>query len=406
MPVAEIRMPPSPPADPTADPTGAFATLPDGDARAPATVAAVTSEHDLLRTLRDAMPDVTIVAVDAPQELAMLLVERSCRAVFLDLDTVGRAAESLVPHLARQFPDLPIVAVGTRADEPVLAPFVTTGEVYRLLHRPVSRERARTFMAAALRRADDLERLRPPPPPPEPQFVPDPPRAVEPTPLPAQPRRTGGTRAPDPSRRPGSNTHAFMFAASTMAIALAATAAWWTRPTRVAAPESAAVAPVADPVGAANAAVREGALLSPAGRNAADLFREAFARRPGDVEARESLLNAANAILGAGERALVDGRLDEATKAADTVAIVKPRDARVAALREQIARARTLLSFTEWPPTETASGLVDGGTSTKRVEIPRPPGPNTDERAAFEEFRTVEKPSTSIGGTEPALAER
>jgi hypothetical protein len=407
MPVAESRMPPTPPSDPTADPTDAFDALPGGGLRASSTVAAVTGEHELLGTLRDAMPDVTVVAVDAPHDLAVLLVERSCRALFLDLETVGRAAEALVPHLAKQFPDVPIVVVGTRADEPALAPFVTTGEIYRFLHRPVSLERARTFLAAALRRADDLERLRPPPPPPapEPAITPDPPRVVQSAPLPPvpPPRRTSARGSDFSSRRTGSNTHAFVFAASTMAIALAGTAAWWTRPTHVAPTESSATAPVADPVGAASAAVREGALLAPEGKSAADLYREALARRPGDVEARESLLNAANALLGAGERALVDGRLDEALKAAETVAIVKPRDARVAALREHIARAR---SAAERASLDAAAAVVDSGTATKFVRIPRPPGPNTDERAAFEDLRTVETSPGSTGATEPALAGR
>jgi hypothetical protein len=397
MSVAEVWMAPTTPDLTAATLPGALDALPVDASRAAFAVAVVTTDADLVATLRDAAPDATIVAIDAPQGLAEMLVARSCRALFLDLTTVGGSSASLVSHLAGQFPDVPVVAVGTRDDEPLVAPLVTTGEVYRLLHRPVSLERARTFVAAALRRADDLERARPPPPPPEParapvvERAPPPPRRLPPMP-------------PGRSTRPRSNVHAVAFAGTALAFVLATGAAWWSRPAPKAISPVAPVAlPVVDPVGAANAAAGRGELIAPAGTCAADLFREALARRPDDVEARVSLLNHASAMLAAGERALVDGRIDEAARAADTVALVRPRDPRVAALREQVGRARAARS-TAALDAAAASAIASPGTATGTrsstapgVTIPRPSGPNTDERAGYEEFRTVETVRATAG---------
>lgn len=385
-------MPPGPATAPAVDPTGAPDATPGAAVRPSPAIAVVTSDHGFVVTLGDAVPDAAIVVVASPQDLAVMLVERSCRALFVDLEAVGAAAATLVPHLARQFPDVPIVAVGTRDDEPLVAPLVTTGEVYRFLHRPVSLDRARTFATAALRRADDLERQRPPP---EPEPVEPPPRAVEPPPpaLRRIPERTA-----DVSRRPHSTIRGRVFAATSLGIALAAFATWSSRPVPVVPPPESEFSPVVDPVGAATIAARDGALLAPANRNAADLFREALTRRPDDLEARVSLLNLSNAMLGEGERALVDGRLDEAANAAETVALVKPRDARVAALREQVARARAALVVGTRDPERDAGSDSRADDGSRRVAIPRPPGPNTDERAGFEELRSVEQPVGAAAG--------
>jgi DNA-binding NarL/FixJ family response regulator len=305
--------------------------------RPPAQSALVVVSDDpaLVRTLEAAVPDVAVVHARAPQELASLLLGRACATVFADLATVGPGAARLLPELARQFPELSLVAVGTRADEVVVSRLIAAGVLYRFLHRPVSPERARTFATAALRRAEELRLqaeaeavVEEPPPPPR----------IAPS-LPP-PRRGRSPQAV-------SYAPAVAFAALTLVLAAAAASAWLTRPVSATAPDPVAVAPpTADLVGAANAAVGRDELLAPAGTNAAELFRQAFARRPDDIEAKASLMLHAEALLAAGERARAQGREDEAALAAAVVALVRPHDPRVRALAAPAAAPRSVADRT------------------------------------------------------------
>jgi protein TonB len=82
-------------------------------------------------------------------------------------------------------------------------------------------------------------------------------------------------------------------------------------------------------------------------------------------------------MLGAGERALVGGRWQDAATAANTVALVRPRDPRVVALRARAEAARTASEAAVAAPAGVARPLPSG---------------NTDERAGFEEARETRAP--------------
>jgi protein TonB len=353
-------------------------------------VGACTSDAALLATLRDAGPDLAIAAVDSPQALADLLVGRGCFTVFLDVRGLGSGVATLVPSLARQFASLPIVAVGTRAEEAAVARLIGSGEVYRFLHVPVSIERARTFLGAARRRADELQQRH---------AASNPPRATDeeadddraghgnadaaqPLRSVVPPPRVPAGPAADPARSGrGSHFRATLFALTALGLAVAAGTTWLSRPEPVAVLAPSIDPIVADLVGAAGAAATAGDLLAPAGRSAADYYREALARRPADAEARASLLALADRMLGAGERALVGGRWQEAAAAANTVALVRPRDPRVVALRARAEAARVAAEATR----------VEAPADVARL----PPSGNTDERAGFEEARDARAPPTS-----------
>ncbi|HXQ63240.1 MAG TPA: TonB family protein [Steroidobacteraceae bacterium] len=115
-------------------------------------VAVVTTDVELAGALRAAVPDVLIMAVEAPNALADLLLSGTYGVLVTDVPALGADAPAVLKHLAAQFPDIPIVAVGTREEEALVAGLISAGQVYRYLHRPVSPERARTFLEAALRR--------------------------------------------------------------------------------------------------------------------------------------------------------------------------------------------------------------------------------------------------------------
>jgi ActR/RegA family two-component response regulator len=119
------------------------------------TVAVVTDDDTFAATLRAATPDRTVMTVATPFALADLLLQEATAVVVIDNAAVGGSAARLIDQLAEQFPELALIAVGTRAEEAAHAAQLSDGRLYRFLHRPVSAERTRTFVEAALRRHED-----------------------------------------------------------------------------------------------------------------------------------------------------------------------------------------------------------------------------------------------------------
>ena len=122
----------------------------------PAPVVVVTLDAHLEATLRQAVPATPIRVATTPAALADLLMSGEAGALVLDTGALGAAALTVARHLAEQFPDVPLVAVGAREDEARLAGLISRGLVYRFLHRPVSAARARNFIDAALRRSGEI----------------------------------------------------------------------------------------------------------------------------------------------------------------------------------------------------------------------------------------------------------
>ncbi|MBS0376034.1 MAG: hypothetical protein JSR73_15755 [Proteobacteria bacterium] len=133
--------------------------------REPVELFVVTDDEELAAALREAAPITTVSVAATPGALADLLMVGRRAALVLDLATLGPAAATVARHLATQFPELPLVAVGSRDDEARLASLISTGQVYRFLHRPLSAARVRTFVDAALRRAAELVPATRPPSP-------------------------------------------------------------------------------------------------------------------------------------------------------------------------------------------------------------------------------------------------
>jgi protein TonB len=115
-------------------------------------VAFVTADADLAAAVRHAVPSLSIMIAATPTALADLLLSSSCVVLIVDVAALGSTAVSVLNHLAKQFPDIPVVAVGTRQEESVVSGLISSGQIYRFLHRPISPERTRNFLDAALRR--------------------------------------------------------------------------------------------------------------------------------------------------------------------------------------------------------------------------------------------------------------
>jgi DNA-binding NarL/FixJ family response regulator len=125
-------------------------------ARRAAEVVVVTRDPELENTLRAALPTTPVLVASTPAALADLLMSGDAGALVLDAGALDAAAIVVARHLAEQFPDVPLVAVGSREDEARLAGLISAGFVYRFLHRPLSAARARTLIVAALRRGEEI----------------------------------------------------------------------------------------------------------------------------------------------------------------------------------------------------------------------------------------------------------
>lgn len=123
----------------------------------PASIVLVSADADLLRSLTEALPAISIRTAATALALADELLEERPGALVFDLGALDASAVTVLRHIASQFPDVPLVAVGSREDEARVASLISSGLVYRFLHRPVSIARAHALIAAALRRAAGAE---------------------------------------------------------------------------------------------------------------------------------------------------------------------------------------------------------------------------------------------------------
>ena len=133
--------------------------------RLPREVVLVTQDPVLERAFVEAAIEARVLVTTTPAALADLLMAGRVGALVLDVGALEGAALPLARHLAEQFPDVPLVGVGTREDEARVAALISSGLIYRFLHRPVSAARVRTFVEAALRRGAEVDYTPPPPPP-------------------------------------------------------------------------------------------------------------------------------------------------------------------------------------------------------------------------------------------------
>jgi TonB family protein len=137
-------------------------------APAPVAIAAITQDRalvGLLRSVVDASTDLIFVSSEA--ELTPHLSSRRVSVALLDSMFIEGDLAALAERLRDTFNDLVLIVVGTAEEQSKVASQITSGVVYRFLHRPVSAPRVRLFVEAALRRHEvenverTLETVRP-----------------------------------------------------------------------------------------------------------------------------------------------------------------------------------------------------------------------------------------------------
>ena len=131
------------------------------DAPAPVAIAALTQDRALIGLLRSTIdPSHDLILVTSENELAPHLNSRRVSAALLDSMFIEGDLGAMAERLRETWPDLVLVVVGTAEEQSKVASQITSGVVYRFLHRPVSAPRVRLFVEAALRRheVENVER--------------------------------------------------------------------------------------------------------------------------------------------------------------------------------------------------------------------------------------------------------
>ena len=137
-------------------------------AQAPVAIAAITQDRALIGLLRSVVdPTNDLILVNSEAELTPHLNGRRVSVALLDSMFIEGDLAALAERLRESWNDLVLVVVGTAEEQSKVASQITSGVVYRFLHRPVSAPRVRLFVEAALRRHEvenverTLEQARP-----------------------------------------------------------------------------------------------------------------------------------------------------------------------------------------------------------------------------------------------------
>lgn len=125
-------------------------------------VVVLSADAGLLETLRSAA-GAEHALWEAPSANAAVdhLVGGRCDVLIADLGTLGGDVSGLIERLHAQFPELIFMATGRREEEGAVATLLSTGRIYRFLHKPVSPGRAFQFLNAATRRYNELRDIQP-----------------------------------------------------------------------------------------------------------------------------------------------------------------------------------------------------------------------------------------------------
>ena len=256
------------------------------------------------------------------EESVDLLLTGRCGVLLVDMAAVSGTPTTLISQMAEQFPDLVIVVAGRREDEALLAQLISSGCVYRFMHKPITAKRAGMFLQAAVRRHAEL--------------------------------RGATTRAPLiplTAVLPGRfDPRKWMFVGAGVLIFVAIL--WFAGggsqrdampdagepadppPARAAAPST----PLSDPVlSRARAAYAAGRYESPPGRNALDLYAAVLLSNPDQPEAREGLDATVARVANSARAASASGDADEAMRLLARLQDVAPQMPDVGGLEAELA---------------------------------------------------------------------
>lgn len=131
-------------------------TQPGAGVGAGVALVALSNDGSLLDAL-DAVvtADHAINIVASEDLLAEQILSARCGVALIDAEATTGTVDHLAVRLRTQFPDLVLIIAGRDAHQAALAGLIASGVIYRFLHKPVSTQRVKQFVDAALRRHDE-----------------------------------------------------------------------------------------------------------------------------------------------------------------------------------------------------------------------------------------------------------
>jgi TonB family protein len=287
----------------------ALGTRPESD---PVELVVLTADDPFLNTLREAIgPARRVWHFSSPDKVSDLLVAGKVGILILDAAASSGGGAGFVAQIRRQFPDLVLLVAGTREDEAVYAAAISSGSVYRFIHKPLSPARAKLFVETAVRRHSELSRTPPP------------------------------VAAPA-SLSPKSRRGLAILAALLLIVAAVAVFVIRRGVSHPLAglPVAATASPVSLLLARAAEALNDNRLTEPAGNNALEMYTMLLARSPGDPQARAGITEVHERLLARAENALLEERFDEAQAAIDTAKRAGVESGRISFLSAQLQKSR------------------------------------------------------------------
>jgi TonB family protein len=290
--------------------------------------------------------------VESAEAAVELLLGGRCGIFIADLGTLHGNAVPLLLRLNAQFPELILMATGRREEEGGVTPLVSSGRVFRFLHKPISPPRAQLFIGAATRRYQEM-------------------RAFEPMAL-ATVRTVRTMASRSPIRRYAAG------AAAVLAI-LAGVVLWHSNERRRLSPvfRATTTAPttqeqIADYLARANIALATGRLVEPKGDNALEFYQRVLALQPNHRDAKFGIQRTIDALAKRIDSAVTNRNSRLASSLLAQLEHVQPSHPRLTELRVSIAslqrvRAPTLPVVTQESVADSAA-MTDDATALAKNE--------------------------------------
>jgi DNA-binding NarL/FixJ family response regulator len=277
------------------------------DAPAVVDVVLLTSDDKLLATLREAASTQhALWHANSANAAIELLVGGRCGILIADLALMQNDTLELLERLQVQFPELIILATGRPDQEAAVSAAISSGRIYRYLHKPVSPARASLFLGTATRRYGELRQIS----------------------------ELALATLRQKARRPSANKLGWSMAA----VAVAGALCLWYAVGRHSEPvaNSGFQSPATDFLARAQAAFRSGRLSGNSGDDALSLYRSALDATPDSSEARSGIERVINALHKRVITALRRGDQGAASRAFEELRRAHPAHPHLATLNRQL----------------------------------------------------------------------
>jgi len=333
-------------------------------------VLALTGDEALLATLREAVGDHQRVwHAPTPDQAIELVMAGNVGVIVIDTLATGLESAQFCENVRSQFPDVILVVAGTVDDQTHLVKHITSGDIYRFLHKPVSTARARQFIDTAIRRHLEGRTFTPAEIAPARSgrskrwtliglgsvvvvgiavagflLRPDSPEEVYRPASSAQPASEEAPAAATPSPEPTDSAEPSTTAAPSptqeAAVPEPSPPPTQTTTAPVQAQPSASTDVTAALLAQARDAFARGELIAPSSKSALDHYRAVLARDANNREAQEGLDQIADQLLTQAESALLEERVEDAARDIEAASNVRPNNVRLAFITAQLTKER------------------------------------------------------------------